>query len=546
MTLLYSGILSDQELWKQHHSLDIIISQHHPPSISHTENKKGIPLTTSQENQPLSTTLQSIMAPSFDSCLPKGYKAAKPTKALDCAEKPILIIDDDSNQPNTDQTKGLIVSSPDWKEKGKGKGKEKEKEKEKGKATEAYHTYQEQEIDAVRTLVTLSKTIHKMSTAPSDNKKETGQLATDKMAHETSEHRKKLPTEIWIKIWELVANDNPRNLDIWTWSEGPEKLWENEKQRIINGPLDYASRIRWNPFKFITTQVVPPMLHVSCLSRYIGLEYYKLGFGCHLGMPKIPSEDYSILEPRIYYHKNDLVCPMGRFSSKESECFWEQLPEEISAIALNLGKLKNIPPKLHENSEDYNNQIAHEHFSYEYSRGLIQDPDRLDELELPFFGSNRGKEFSKRASKIYLYCFVDYISKQGPRDFRFTPLVGGSNALSVHGDVDSDFSFGELVRNAHFSGRVDDHGLDDMYLRWEQWLRYGGLTWLKDGGTKPGWIQIDNPTAYDRDRNEFFRFLEPWEEAEFIKRGVPNIGMNSKFWVPGVPEVHSMKLEIHG
>ncbi|TEY43606.1 hypothetical protein BOTCAL_0368g00050 [Botryotinia calthae] len=36
------------------------------------------------------------------------------------------------------------------------------------------------------------------------------------------------------------------------------------------------------------------------------------------------------------------------------------------------------------------------------------------------------------------------------------------------------------------------------------------------------------------------------EEQDFINRGVPNIGLNSKFWLPGYPEIHSMELEIHG
>ncbi|KAF7891315.1 uncharacterized protein EAF02_001640 [Botrytis sinoallii] len=184
------------------------------------------------------------MAASSDSSPPRGYKsskdhkarksrrAAKPTKALNSTEKPILVNDDDSNQSSTDQTKDSDISSLDWEEdrKGKGKGrgrgrrrgkgKGKGEEKKTRKPTEAdqtyQETYQEKEIDAGRTLVTLSKTISNILTAPYDNKKEPNQLKTDKTAHETSDHRNKLPIEIWIKIWEIVANDNPRNLDIWT------------------------------------------------------------------------------------------------------------------------------------------------------------------------------------------------------------------------------------------------------------------------------------------------------------------------------------------
>ncbi|KAF7889303.1 uncharacterized protein EAF01_010796 [Botrytis porri] len=535
------------------------MSKYHPLSNYYVENKEDIPLTTSKENQPLSPTLTCIMAPPVNSSplkgpkAPKGYKTAKPTKTLSYAEKSMHINDDYLNQSNTDQTKDLVGSSSDlettdWKTKGKGKGKGKgrrrAKGKEKGKAMEADHTQREQNIDAAKPSLILATRKKPINSKPINL--QSFILQPKKTAHETSEHRKKLPSEIWIKIWELVASDNPRNLDIWTWSEGPEKLWENEKQRITHGPQNRSTGLRWNPFKFITTQIVPPILHISCLSREIGLKYYKLGFGCNLGMSKIPSEDYSILEPRIYYRKNDLVCPMGRFTHIEAESFWNNLPEEISAIALNLGKLNNVAPKLREDYEDYDKQIAHEHFSYEYSRGLIQDPDRLEELESFSLREHRGKRFSKRATKIYLYCFTDYISKRGPRDFRFTPLVDDSKGLGLRRNADSDSSFENLLRYARLSHRVDDFGRDDKYKKWGRWLRYGGLTWLKDGGPKPGWIEIDNPTAYDRARNNFFWDLEPWAEKEFKKRGVPNIGMNSQFWVPGVPEVHSTKLEIHG
>ncbi|TGO45392.1 hypothetical protein BCON_0397g00020 [Botryotinia convoluta] len=384
------------------------MSEHHPLSNSHTENKEDIPLPTSQGNQPTSTTLQYIMAAPFDSSLPKGYEAAEPTKALNSTENPILINDDDSNQSNTDQTKDLIIPSAKWKG--------------KGKATEADYTCWEQEINAARTLLTL-------------------------------------------------------NLDIWAWSLGPKILWDNEEQRIVEDPRNCSGGVRWKPFKFITTQIVPPILHVSFLSRYIGLKYYRIGFGCNLGMPEIPSEEYSTFEPRIYYHKTDLD--------------W---------------------------------------------RGIVPDPNPIDEM-LMFFANNHGDEFLTRASKIYLYYFTDYICKRGPRDFRFTPLVAG---------VDLDFSIDNLLEEAEFDLRSDDHEQYDLHQRWEEWLRYGGLTWLKDGGPKPDWIQTDNLTAYDRERNTFFMTLKPWEEEEFIKRGVPNIGVNSRFWIPGIPEIHYMNLEIHG
>ncbi|TGO16662.1 hypothetical protein BTUL_0025g00160 [Botrytis tulipae] len=529
------------------------MSKYHPLSNYYLDNKEDIPLTTSQENQPLSTTLQSIMAAPFNSSLRKGYKVARgykttnSTRALNSAEKSILVHDDDSNQSNADQTKDLVNSSPDWNEKRKGRGKGRGNGRRRGngkrkrETTEVYHPYWNPEIDKAKPSLTISG----MPTAPSDNKEEPDQLATDKMVDETSDHRKKLPTEIWIQIWELAANSNPRNLDIWTWSERPEKLWEIEKQRIINGPQNYSTQIGWNPFKFVTTQVVPLILHVSCLSRLIGLKYYKLGFGCHLGMPKTPSEDYSTLEPRIYCHKDDIVCPMGRFTRIESKCFWDQFPKEISAIALNVGALKSVTPKLHEDNDVYKKLIAHEHLSYEYFRGLNRNPDRFDKPG-SFLESYQGEKFSSRASKIYLYYFNDYICKQGPRDFRFTPPVDDSFIRSLHEGVESDFSFDNLLERAAFTNRVHRKGQDDMYREWVNWLRYGGLTWLKDEGPKPGCIITHNPTPYNQTRNEFLACLRPWQKEIFIKRGVPNIGINSKFWVPGVPEVQYMNLEIHG
>ncbi|KAF7891928.1 hypothetical protein EAF00_008230 [Botryotinia globosa] len=86
-----------------------------------------------------------------------------------------------------------------------------------------------------------------------------------------------------------------------------------------------------------------------------------------------------------------------------------------------------------------------------------------------------------------------------------------------------------------------------MYREWVKWLGYRGLlTWLKDGSPKPGYIITHNPTPYNQTRNEFLANLRPWQKETFIKRRVPNIGINSKFWTPGVPEVQYMNLEIHG
>ncbi|KAF7950200.1 hypothetical protein EAE96_007491 [Botrytis aclada] len=559
------------------------MSEHHPPSNSHTENKEDIPLTSSQENQPLSATpqsimalfdpslprdllvanlrkalisevnsilsnrrdsMQSIMAAPFDSSPPKGYEAAGPKKALNSAEILILINDDSSNQSDTHQTKDLVIPTAKWKG--------------KGKATEADYACWEQENNAARTLLTLSRTICDMPIETSDDKMKPDQRATFKMAPGTPGHGKELPTEIWVKIWTLVANNNPRNLDIWTSSvERDETSWINVNggEPIVNDFEDLRNCSRgdsYKPFKFTTTQIVPPILHVSSLSRHIGLKYYRLGFGCNLGMTTISVEDYPIFEPRIYYHaKNDLVCPMGRFKFQESDCFWDQFPEEISAIALNLGTLMESTLKLFRENEGHNSQRAHQQFCLEdwnyYANP--EDPTDTDEMMI-FFANNKGEKFLKRASKIYLYYFTDDICKRGTRDFRFTQFVDSPNGLRLYDDVKSDFCIDLMLHDAEMNLRLGDLEGFDSYQRWVLWLRYGGLTWLKGEGPRPHSILPkdlpDNATEYDQDKSVFFAFLPDWEELELIRRGVPNIGIHSLPWLPGIPEIHYTKLEIHG
>ncbi|TGO80837.1 hypothetical protein BPOR_1645g00010 [Botrytis porri] len=92
----------------------------------------------------------------------------------------------------------------------------------------------------------------------------------------------KLPVEIRIKIWELVANQL-RNLDIWY-----RRLGHFEEERS-----QFACQVtRW-----VTLTAIPSILHVSRESRAIGLKFYQLDFGVnihtHYGMNIIS-------EPRIY------------------------------------------------------------------------------------------------------------------------------------------------------------------------------------------------------------------------------------------------------
>ncbi|KAK8903996.1 hypothetical protein ACHAO1_005118 [Botrytis cinerea] len=514
------------------------MSEHHLPSNSDVEKKEDISLSTFQGNQPVSTTLQSVMATPFNSPLPRTFEAAEPTKDSNLAGNPITIDDndDDSTKSNTDQTNKLIPPSATWKG--------------KGKATAAGHAYSEEEMIAATALLTLSRNVYDMS-IETYNHKETDQRTTSGMAHVASGQLPGFPTEIWIKIWTLVANNNPRNVDIWACSVGPKVLWDSEEQRILNDPRNYSHGVRWKPFKFMTTQIVPPVLHINVLSRCIGLEYYRLAFGCRDGMPDIPLDDYSKFEPHIYCHvENDLICPMGRFKPNESDFFWTGFPNGISSIAINLGRLTKSTPKLEDN-EDYNKQTAHEQFSKEDWRGLNEELDPLDEM-ITFFDINYEDQFRGRATRIYMYYFTDYISKRGPRDFRFTPFLEDSDEhVLPPSDVLFDIypysscSLSRYFREAEWLLHLGPDG-DDSYERWEKWLQYGGLAWLKGEGPKPCWGQLDNPTPDDQERDEFFSNLDLEEEQDFINRGVPNIGLNSKVWLPGYPEIHSMNLKIHG
>ncbi|KAM0127789.1 hypothetical protein ACHAPC_010450 [Botrytis cinerea] len=92
----------------------------------------------------------------------------------------------------------------------------------------------------------------------------------------------KLPTEIRVRIWELVANQ-PRNLDIWHRRLG---YFEEERSR-------FACQVT----HWVTLSAVPSILHVSQESRAVGLKFYQLDFGVTIR----PYHGMKITnEPRIY------------------------------------------------------------------------------------------------------------------------------------------------------------------------------------------------------------------------------------------------------
>lgn len=329
---------------------------------------------------------------------------------------------------------------------------------------------------------------------------------------QTSEDRKDFPTEIWTQIWELVANNNPRNVDVWAWStdRDPKPALNLQSFRGI-----YVNR--FEPFKFMTTQIVPPILHVNALSRNIGLRYYKLSFGISIATP---GGQYNI-EPRIYRHiHNDCICPMGRFDNNNSiTAFWKALPEGAPALALNLYVLLSSDEKKWSDIE-----IAHDEFGDEDFRGHNLDLVPISSFMLPNHRTPLVEKIMERIPNIYLYNFTDYFSKQGPRDFRFTPYVEDPNNRAPlalhHGGGDPVLRIGSFLKQAATFVLPTTDAYVYLYSKWQRWLIYGGYKWTKGKGPKPTGGGIDNAASPEiQERNKFFALLKPWEEEQFIKRG---------------------------
>ncbi|KAJ8062949.1 hypothetical protein OCU04_008196 [Sclerotinia nivalis] len=346
----------------------------------------------------------------------------------------------------------------------------------------------------------------------------------------TSRYRKKLPTELWTEIWKIVTNDNPRNLDIWALG------------------VDAA---QWEPFRFITTQIVPPILHVSVLSRNIGLKYYKLSFGLSIPTPVGESK----IEPRIYRHiHNDCICPMGLFDKNSTTRFWEALREEgAAAIAINICSLSSRA----KGSEEDGNKIGRGEFEDENWGDIDRYIQTFHTLILTCDPWRLVRETLEKVSKVYLYSFGDYFDKRSPIDFRFTPFSEKPNhridyfraRRQIESSVkDPDDRTTVLLRWARMSlpwTRAEVY----LHAKWVQWLDCGGLNWFTSGVPKPCGIQDINSTGYDWERNKFFEMLQPWEEERFLKRGDPRTetaASEESFSGPGIPEVRFMKLEIHG
>ncbi|KAF7861805.1 hypothetical protein EAF04_007688 [Stromatinia cepivora] len=274
-----------------------------------------------------------------------------------------------------------------------------------------------------------------------------------------SRYRKELPTELWTEIWKIIANDNPRNLDIWALG---------------------ADANQWAPFRFITTQIVPPILHVSVLSRNIGLKYYKLSFGLSV---LTPVGEHKI-EPRIYRHiHNDCICPMGLFDYNSATRFWEALHEGGVAIAINICSLSSSPEEADKESEEDGNEFVRDEFEHENWRGIDRHIQPFHTLMIPYDPWHLVKETLEKVSKVYLYSFGDYFCKRRPIDFRFTPFLEKPHHRTDYSRAprrgessvkDPDDRTAVLLQLAKNSLPWTQANVT-LHTKWVQWLDCGGL-----------------------------------------------------------------------
>lgn len=99
----------------------------------------------------------------------------------------------------------------------------------------------------------------------------------------------KLPPELRVMIWEVVAN---RNVDIRARGDDPE-------EDLCTAEVP--------PLKFWTTQPVPGVLHANQEARQVGLKFYELSFGAQ----RFPGDVLFSGQPRIYCNfAADRICLM--------------------------------------------------------------------------------------------------------------------------------------------------------------------------------------------------------------------------------------------
>lgn len=439
-------------------------------------------------------------------------------------------------ESETSETAEVDVGSQKWKG--------------KGKATEADYARWEEE-EAQETIESLTETTSRTkiwdsaAETPSDIRVEDNKITERNINANNNQNgmlvkHEQMPFEIWNKIWKLVANNNPRNLDIWAWtirsktSSGAPRKREASKNRKDRGTS------QWNPFRFITTQIVPPILHVNSRSRAIGLEYYKLSFGISI----VGATGKYDIEPRIYRHiSNDCICPMGRFEVDSINCFWKSLLEGAPAIAFNLYTLLEASALRFRAAE----RFSKDRFGDEDWRGSRNYLEYFRKMMGP---TNVISEVFRKVPKIYLYNFTDYICKREPRDFLFRPYEQSANWRDIAEFTlpvldGSDARDTELLHEAlaFLPQTPEKIALSNKFKKWSN---YGGFHYLVDDGPKPsGNLVNDNGAAiHDRAREQFFETLQEWEVNEFEK--IFGSLRHHGFHGPGIPEILFVELEVDG
>lgn len=141
-----------------------------------------------------------------------------------------------------------------------------------------------------------------------------------------------LPLEIRTLIWQEIAQ-LPRNLDIWAPNKGTVAFWD---------PIENNTST-FRPYKHVTTQPVPGILHACKESRKIGLESYELSFSTDYDQ-----DGFIIRTPaRIYRNSTaDTICPMGPYDEDSHLFFYCDRNCDMDTPALAVNTLA-IPGQPH-------------------------------------------------------------------------------------------------------------------------------------------------------------------------------------------------------
>jgi hypothetical protein len=139
----------------------------------------------------------------------------------------------------------------------------------------------------------------------------------------------KLAPELRLKIWE-EASFLPRDLDIFCIPMGiiTMGLIEDEDEE----PEDH-----FTPFRFVSSQAVAPILHVSSEARRVGLKHYKPWF----------TVDYDFRSfafstpPHVYYNNvSDRICFHGHYIEGSDKEIWACIRGyEAKRLAINVNNI---------------------------------------------------------------------------------------------------------------------------------------------------------------------------------------------------------------